>query len=52
MVLVWQITDNSANLPNILPTKLSRYTVNYKGEQTYFGHLISSLWHITKLMLL
>jgi len=28
MVLVWQIEDDLPNLPNFLPTKLSRYTVS------------------------
>ena len=30
MVLVWRITDNSPNLPNFPPAKLSRYTVTVR----------------------
>ena len=32
MVLVWRITDNSPNLPNFLPAKLSCYTVCVVNE--------------------
>jgi len=34
MVSVWQIKDDSPNLPNFLPSKLSRYTVCTQNKRS------------------
>ena len=55
MVLVWQITDDSPNLPNFLPAKLSCYTVCYIFEVAILGVLqlpnsaTTSQWNVVQL---
>ena len=43
MVLVWQISDDSPNLPNFLPTKLSCYTVCYITMMVSYLRIFNTL---------